>query len=61
MGRLQELYVQSQTLHDRMFSLENRIHSMVKQGRTPRKAWQRYLDLFDELRGVEAEMVIIQA
>ena len=55
---LQNLYWQSQTLHDKLFSLEHHIRKTTAQGKTPHKALAKYLEILDELRETSAEMLL---
>jgi hypothetical protein len=61
MTKLQELYWSAQTLHDKIFSLERYIYKITAQGKTPRKTYERYFSLLDELRMLNAEMLMIEA
>ena len=61
MGRLQELYWKAQSLHDGLFALENQIHKLRRDGKTPHKTLSRHSSMANELRHIQGEMTLLEA
>jgi hypothetical protein len=59
--RLQELFWMAHTLNDKLFALEARMRRIVGQGKSCVKTQNRYYELLDELREVNAEMLLIES
>jgi hypothetical protein len=57
---LQAHYWHSQLLYDKMFSLEHYMRKLAGQGKTPKKVLEKYLETLDDLRGVNAEMLMLE-
>ena len=60
MTDLQEKYWRSQMLYDKLFSLEHHMRKLALQGKTPQKTLAKYWTLIDELREINAEMIMME-
>jgi len=59
--KLQEMYWEAQTLHNKLFALENYIEKLRIRGRRCVKVQEKYFSLLNELRELNADMLLLES
>jgi len=59
--KLQEMYWEAQTLHNKLFALENYIEKLRNRGRRCVRVQQKYFALLTQLRELNADMLMLES
>lgn len=60
MNTLQKLYWESQSIHDKLFSLEHRMRRLTRDGKNCVRTQEKYFKLLDALREINASMLLLE-